>query len=201
MKFLKEHLYDIVKLYITQIGITIFSLIMYTASGAISSDAKVSSAVQISISVFSILFYFTLIYTASWDWGAKDKIRIDGGRMKPDVIKGVKMSLLANVPNFILVFLAITSYAFCVGGIEGAFVSIGTVSTLIMRFTAAMHQGLIKNVIDAIIIPSGTYLYYLIQSVSYCIMFLASVGVTHLGYWLGTKELRIFGFLKSKGKN
>ena len=120
--------------------------------------------------------------------------------MSPHKTKGLLLALIANVPNFILCALAIISFVFCLNGTEGAFVSIGTISMLIIRFTAAMHQGLIKNVIDALASSATPYLFYLIQSLAYLFMFFLSVAVTHIGYFFGTKEFKIFGFIK-KQKN
>ena len=72
MKFLKENSYDILRLYINQIGITIFSLVLYFSVGMLD-DKVLSLRLKIAISVFAMLFFFALLYTAAWDWGAKDK--------------------------------------------------------------------------------------------------------------------------------
>ena len=106
MKFLKENGYDILRLYINQIGITIFSLILYFS---VSSMEDKTLGLKIAISVFAILFYFALLYTAAWDWGAKDKIRIDAGREKKRVYKGALMSFFANLINFILAGVCLIS--------------------------------------------------------------------------------------------
>ena len=125
MKFFKENSYDIIKLYINQLGITIFSLIMYTAGGMINSgeDAGISLPLRLGISIFSSLFYFVLIYTAAWDWGAKDKIRIEGGKIQRDGYKGFKLALYANVINFVLCTAVIIFGLLSVFGILKLFVS------------------------------------------------------------------------------
>ena len=61
MKFLKENSYDIIKLYITQIGIAIFSFMIYTAAGMISKDSTVSSTILVIVSLFSTGFFFALL--------------------------------------------------------------------------------------------------------------------------------------------
>ena len=81
MKFFKENSYDIVKLLINQIGIAIFSMTLYF-SIALIEDANLKSTLNLLVSIFSTLFYYALIYTAAWEFGAKDKIRIDGGKME-----------------------------------------------------------------------------------------------------------------------
>ena len=85
MRFLKENSYDIVRLYINQIGMTIFSLVLYfsvTSLGDNPDSAALYVKLKIGISIFAILFFFALLYTAAWDWGANDKIRIDSGKIK-----------------------------------------------------------------------------------------------------------------------
>ena len=67
MRFFKENSYDIVRLYINQIGISIFSMVLYTAVGTIELSSKL---LDVGLSVFLLGFYFTLIYTASWEYGA-----------------------------------------------------------------------------------------------------------------------------------
>ena len=111
MKFFKENSYDIIRLLINQVGITIFSLILYTSLGAVNIEEGMKRGVNAALSVFSMLFYFALLYTVAWDWGAKDKIRIDGGRMEPDPLKGTKMAFFANVPNFILTFVCVLTFS------------------------------------------------------------------------------------------
>ena len=57
MKFLKENSYDILRLYINQIGITIFSLVLYF-SVSMLEDKVVSLRLKVAISVFAMLFFF-----------------------------------------------------------------------------------------------------------------------------------------------
>ena len=61
MKFFKENSYDIVKLFIYQMGITIFSLVLYTAASAVE-DAALKLKLRIILSVFATLFYFALSF-------------------------------------------------------------------------------------------------------------------------------------------
>ena len=60
MKFFKDNSYDIIKLYINQIGIAIFSLVLYTAIGFLE-DAGLNLKLRVVLSVFATLFYFALI--------------------------------------------------------------------------------------------------------------------------------------------
>ena len=82
MKIFKENSYDIVRLYINQLGIMIFSMLLYTAVGSFENES-LSTSLSVFVSIFSTCFYLALIYYMMWEIGAKDKIRIDGGRMVP----------------------------------------------------------------------------------------------------------------------
>ena len=61
MKFFRENSYDIVKLFINQIGITIFSFMLYTAVAMIDNDSLFLK-INVFVSVFAIAFYFSLLY-------------------------------------------------------------------------------------------------------------------------------------------
>ena len=148
MKFFKDNSYDIVRLLINQIGITIFSLVLFTALAAIE-NTETYSAVLIAASIFATGFYLVLIYTVGWECGAKDKIRVDGGRLSPMPAKGALMALIANLPNFIFTVLGIiTMLIYIMGGGEG-FYSAFAVFNLIFRFIEAMYLGVIQAVFSA----------------------------------------------------
>ena len=95
MKIFKENSYDIVRLYVNQLGIMIFTMLLVFAGGQ-------NTTLGIIISLFSTVFYLVLIYYVVWEIGAKDKIRIEGGKAEPCKYKGLVMGLWANVPNLVL---------------------------------------------------------------------------------------------------
>ena len=203
MNFFKVNSYDIVKLYLTQIAISIFALIMYTALGFIQSNESLSTTFQIIISVFSILFYLVLLYTAAWDWGANDKIRADGGRCTLDKLRGFKMAVLANIPNYIFAFIPALGFGLGALGIESFVAKIGAIFVVILRFTASMFQGLLVNVFDFLktdIEGATNYPYFFAEACGYIFMILLSIFATHLAYTLGSKDKKIFGFIKTNKK-
>lgn len=194
MKFLKENSYDIIRLYINQIGITIFSLLLYFSIGSIQ-DKALMFKLKIAISVFAILFYFALLYTISWDWGAKDKIRIDAGRLECKKYKGALMALIANVPNFILSIGAVIPMMLHLAqGNEVAF-TVSNVFTLILRFSAAMYFGVLQAIF--IFLEESVKIYNFYESLGYFVMPFFAIGVTHLGYIFGLKEFKIFKIRKT----
>ena len=188
MKFFKENSYDIVRLFINQVGITIFSLVLYVSLGAIEDDSTFA-LLKILMSVFAIGFYLALLYTAGWEYGAKDKIRIDGGRMEPKPFKGALMSLIANLPNFALAGIAvICAVIYLTSGSEG-FLSVFSLLTLLMRFISAMYHGVLHAIFIAY--ESDTVLFNLLQGIGYLVAPILAICATQLGYSLGVRERKI----------
>jgi type IV secretory pathway VirB2 component (pilin) len=198
MKFFKENSYDIVKLFINQMGITIFSLVLYTAIGFID-DEVLNLRVKVILSVFATIFYFALLYTATWEFGAKDKIRIDSGKALSTPTKGLKMSLLANIPNFILAVFAIAFMGIYMLGGNEWFYSAFFVLNMLIRFISAMFLGLIQGIFSFLATDDPTNAsfcpYYFWQTVGFFVGPILSVIVTHFGYKMGSLEKKLFGFL------
>ena len=194
MKFLKENSYDIVRLYINQIGITIFSLVLYTSISFIE-DTSLNLQLKVALSVFASIFYFALLYTASWEYGAKDRIKIDSGRIKYMPFKGTLISLAANAPNFILaIFTIITMAIYLSAGIDG-FNTAFAIFNLLLRFTNSMFLGLLQGIFSFITDVNTSHIW---QSVGYLVMPLFSVLVTQIGYTFGEKNIRIFSAFAQK---
>ena len=195
MKFFKDNSYDIVRLLINQIGITIFSFALMAAIGAIE-DPSTYSTVLISASVFATGFYLVLIYTVGWECGAKDKIRIDGGRLAPMPHKGALMALIANIPNFVFTLVAIICMAvYMTTGGEGLY-SAFALFNLFFRFIEAMYLGIIQAIFSGFSYDAN--LQYLLESIGFFVAPLLAVLATHLGYYLGSKNLRILSFVQGK---
>lgn len=201
--FFKTYSYEITKLFINQIGITIFSLVLYTAAGSIEDDALFAK-LRVVLSLFAIVFYYSLLYTAAWDYGAKDKIKIDSGKLDRAPNTGLKMALIANIPNFVAAGLsALFMGLYMLTGTEALY-SLFAVFNLIIRFISAMFLGLIQSVfsfLETSDVNSRQYLaYFFWQSVAYFIVPVFTIAVTHLGYAFGLREKKIFGTIATKKK-
>lgn len=195
MKFFKNNSYDIVRLYINQVGITIFSLALYFAVGAgVVDNDDLFNKVRIAVSAFAFLFYLSLIYCVVWELGSKDKIRIEGGRMEPDKFKGLKLSVFANIPNFVLASVScILVLVYILSGNEG-FKSIFAVFYLILRFHSSMFMGMITGFTPTYA-DAALPEYFsdcLVECILYLVFPLVSLGVAQLGYYLGGRDYKIF---------
>ncbi len=204
MKYLKENFYDIVKLYINQVGITIFSFFLYTAVG-MAEDKKLFFALGLAVSIFSSVFYIFLIHNVVWEIGAKDKIKIDTGRGEPTPHKGLFLAFFANVPNLILALGAVVFSSIMLGGGEWA-MSPFAVFFLLLKLHAAMYMGMIGGTSYAGSVETDmTSLAGLqdcfIESILFLIIPLIAILLTQVSYYLGTNEIKLFGFFEKKKKN
>ena len=200
MRIIRDNFYDVVKLYINQIGITIFSMFLYTAVGAVD-DTQLFTTLRIVVSACAILFYFVLVYNVMWEIGAKDSIRSLSGHNEVQPLKGGLLAIAANVPNLLLaLFTIIFGIVYFACGAEWA-VNAFVIVFVIVRFHAAMYMGVIQGVTPAA--PSATADSAIIadafaESIWFFILPLIAVLFTQLAYWLGTKEIRIFGIFSKK---
>lgn len=103
INFLKDNSYLIFKMLVNQIGMTMFGLVLSMATHE-------NNTLLLITSIFAVLFYMVLLYTMTWDAGYAEKIRIEGKRLKYVPLKGLYMSLVANIPNIVLAVLSIIGY-------------------------------------------------------------------------------------------
>ncbi len=194
MKLIKEHSYDAVRLFVNQVGITIFSLVIYTAANLID-NSDLSATLRPWLSVFAILFYFSLIYNVAWEMGAKDSLRLSAEELHTSRFKGALVSLIANSPNLLLALLAIVcSLVYNFGGIE-VFNTIFALLNFAMRFLSAMFLGIIQRIFVSVEDVDTRYLY---ETIGYLVGPMIAIGVTHLGYLLGTREFKIRSIFSGK---
>ena len=201
MDFFKKNFHDILRLYINQVGITIFALMLYTAAG-IPDDGVLVSKLRTVVSVFSLLFYFILLYYVVWEYGAKDKIRVDGGRQAPIALKGLFMSLIANIPNFVLGTLSVAFCIICLLGADGMLNVFGIIFPITMVH-ASMYMGVIQTIVYGFNLPDPEMLNlteYVIMSVLFTLLPMFSCCVTQFAYYLGSHEKKLLNIFSSKNK-
>ena len=105
INFIKENYRLALKLFASQMGMTIFGLIVLIAS------KMLNNIVFHCAGVLAILMYMYLLYTTMWERGSEDKIRVDAGRIKENKLYGLYVSLIANSLNILLgVIIVITSF-------------------------------------------------------------------------------------------
>ena len=106
--FFHQYSYGIIKMFVNQFAIAIFGAVLTLATAATHNSFLI-----VGVSVFSIIFYLFLIYTMTWEIGAKDRISVDCGKKPYRPHTGLWLSLLANVPNLLIALLFAISQPFC----------------------------------------------------------------------------------------
>ncbi len=184
-RFIKEHSYEIVKLFLTQIGISVLGLVLSFATSS-------NTLLFLFSSIFAAIFYICLLYSEGWELGAKDRPRITNGRMVFDPIKGVRFSLLSNSVNFILVIIMFV--ALLIGSNIEFFGNTYVIVWYIQRTISAMFMGINTyfspvQTIEGInyVIPDSLY-----QPLFYLISVFPSVCAVGLGYFMGAKDQKLF---------
>lgn len=175
------------KLLLNQFGGAVLGIML-------SSAAMASRYLNLATSILAIIFYLFLQYTTIWETGAKDRIRVDGGRTAENKWQGLQIGLLANGPNILLAVLVIL---LTVVGVLGQWQWAGNadvVLTVIARFWQGMYNGVIIFVVPKGLSGAQTILSTLI----YAAIILPSLVVTAVGYRMGYMNRRIFPERKKK---
>ncbi|MCQ2354100.1 MAG: hypothetical protein MJ102_03230 [Clostridia bacterium] len=131
-----KHSYDVVKLLINQFAISMFGFALAFATG--KSENK---TLLVITSIGAIVFYLFLLYASSFDMGLKDQNRVSSGRSEFRPLTGLYVSLLANVPNFILAVL-ITLGILCDNQVIS---NIGGVAKVISLLIQGMYTGVLST--------------------------------------------------------
>ena len=203
MDFFKKNSYDMVRMVITQLGISVFALIMSFAFMATNVEKGSFWYIvgNVAISIFSTGFYYVLLYMSAWDWGAKDKIRIDAGKLSRNNCKVLLMGLIANAGNILIACFAIICLTISSLGLVTFFYPAGAIAFLILYLTSHMFYGTTSSIFEFLKNDgASTPTWFLMQAIAMLLFFIITILVGHLGYSLGVRDKRIFGFIKTKPK-
>ena len=179
-KFFHDYSYSVVKMFVNQLAIAIFgSSLMFATMAAYSGNGF--DTFTLIVSIFSALFYLFLIYNLSWEIGAKDKISVDVKKKPYRPWLGFFLSLLANIPNFILIIIfTITGSGF----IEVIFLLIN-----------GMYWGSL-NVIS--IFQNGSWIPLQAYWWALLLATIPAILTSGMAYYCGHKNFKFFGFITDK---
>lgn len=203
-RFLKDNSNTIVKMIVNQIGMLMFGIVLSLATSQ-------NDVLMLCASIFSVCFYMVLLYTMSWDCGSNEKIKIDSHRLSYMPLKGLFMSLYANTLNILLGIAAIVGYYGASGytipdaskvripewgaSLLGSVRYPSSPDWAAQLFSTAKQIALfIESMYDGIIAS-----FFAFSPFIYLLIVIPSLVVCTLGYYLGVKDKRIFGFV-SGGK-
>lgn len=171
------------KLILNQFGAAMLGIML-------SSAAMQSRLLNFLTSLLAIFFYLFLQYTAIWETGAKDRIRVDGGRAAENKQRGLYAAILANSPNILFAVLIIlltvigelTRWLWAGNG--------SVIFTFIARLWQGMYNGVVVFVVGDVQTIPDTFIYLAI--------ILPSLAVNAIGYRMGYMNRRIFPERKKK---
>ena len=189
MAYVKENFHFITKMLLNQFGAAFMGLML-----SLSVSVSDNNTLVLLSAIFSMIFYLCLQYIVMWDLGARDIIRVNGKRDKYRPLCGLRMSLVANIPNIIFAVLICVGHIF--GSETGAFGygwagKLYVISKGIAVVWEAMYNGFVQ-------------LYSPHNPIIYILMILPALFAGTAGYYLGTKNFRIlglFGFKQKPPKN
>lgn len=191
-KFFKDGFDTIVKLLVTQLGMTMFgTMLVFTAYAVPNSITRVDGkiikfgSVFLVVSIAATALYLFILYNHIWEKGAKDRIKVDGGRMEKQTLKGLYLSLVANSVNIILGLIMCCTYFFLDFNASPAFLAYQIYGSAngIARMIQGMYTGLILY-ISPTVDKVPPYMFLLIT--------LPAILITTLGYYRGFNNQRLF---------
>jgi hypothetical protein len=171
-EFFKKYSYSAVKLFVSQIAISIFGLVLVIAC------AKIGKTMQIASSFGAVAFYLFLIYTSMWEVGYKDKFGIEYGKFNENPLTGLFVGLLANSLNIILALVITLCLAFPDGGVLS---TIGGLCSSGALFIEGMYTGLLTISIGET--PLNSF------GISYFVITLPAIAASAIAYLMGTKGI------------
>ena len=190
-KFFHDYSYSIVKMFINQIAIAIFGTSLTFATVSVHGNSDSFDVFTLVVSIFSACFYLFLIYNIAWEIGAKDRISVDVKKKPYRPYLGIVLSLLANIPNLILVSI------YAATSLSGA-AQASSIVRIISCFANGMYFGLLTAVR---VFFNGEWLQLQVFWVSFLIAILPAIITSGIAYFLGHKNFKFFGFLTNKKPN
>ena len=135
--FFRRYDYNIVKMFLYQFAISLFGSTL-----AMATTSSGNSNLTLVVSICAAAFYLFLLYVMVWDIGAQDKISVDTGKKEYKPLTGLILSLIANIPNFIIAILFSIGYPSMAAGEEWGS-NICAVMKLLLFILEGMYLGLV----------------------------------------------------------
>ena len=193
MRFVKENSYEIVRLMLNQFAMAVFGLVLTFATRMATDGAF--TTLTLAASLLSIGLYLYVLYATVQELGAKDKIRIDGGRAKADKLRGMKLMLWAQIPNFIMLFFMLLGYLlFYVFTTNAAGGGMLAITNVLMYFFQSMYNGLI----GAFVGTEESSRNYLMSFLLYLFSVVPGILVCYGSYIMGLKDKTLSSLFRKK---
>ena len=172
--FLNNYSYSAIKMFVNQFAISIFGAML-----SMATTAGNNNTLSIVVSCLAILFYLFLIYTLTWEIGAKDRISVDIGKKKKNIHTGLLVSALAAIPNLIIAIVYSIGYPFM-----SEYTWAGNMCTVV-RLVSILLQGMYLGLTSSVSIGGVTLNFY---PITYFAVMLPAMLTSWLAYSLGFKN-------------
>ncbi len=183
------------KLVLNQFGAALMG-IMLTAA------CQNNRVLDLLTSLFAVFFFLFINYNAMWDIGAAARVRYDGGRGDKNELFGLKASLLANIPNYVLAGFCFIFKIIGTFGKVAFFEKASWFFNVVVRFWEAMYLGILVNIIpqtdaagNVIVLSDTAAVMYMLL---YAAVTIPSLIVCTLGYRAGFAGFNVFRNDKDK---
>ena len=164
------------KTLLNQFGSAFLGIMLFMASTALSQVVWLPFVATI----IATGFYVYLIYNVMWDKGGQDRIKVDGGRGEKNLLKGLWISLIANIPNIILaILITVSNFNKSTDMVAG---TVYTISKGIAIVWEGMYTGAVM-----VYSPHNPIIFWL--------MIIPALVASTFGYIMGYNNKRIFGKL------
>lgn len=181
-EFFHKYGYSMVKMFVNQVAISLFGSTLAMATLSAKNDTLTAL-----VSVGAVIFYLFLLYIMTWDIGAKDRISVDIGKKEYRPFTGIVMSLIANIPTFILTILFLVAS-------ETASKTVAAVVDITRIIIEGMYVGLMAVVkIDGSPLHDIWWVYLVIT--------LPAIITCGISYFLGHKNFRFTSWFNYKDPN
>ena len=190
-QFFGRYSYNMVRMFLNQFAISIFGLVL-----ALATTAADNSILTMVVGIFAICFYLFLIYTTTWEIGAKDRISVDIGKLPYRPHTGLLIALIANIPNILIAVLYAISFPFSKTHAWAG--SLYAVMTLV----SAILEGMYRGVLSVITLP-GAETTMVMSWWSYFLIILPALITSWIAYFAGVKNFRMLApyFTKKQQEN
>lgn len=184
--YIKDNAYLITNQLLNQFGGAMMGLIL----SAVVGQSK-NTGLILAVGLFTIAFYLILQYTSLWEAGARDIIRVEGNRLAYRPYAGFVMSVLANIPNFIIAAMVIVGSIFGTNAEYGGAFDYAWADSVYTagRFAGLFWESMYNNLVR---------LYSPHNPIAFLLIPLPGMLAAGLGYFAGMKN---FVIIRIKKKN
>lgn len=195
MGFIKKNSYEIVRLMLNQFALSVFGVVLIMAARMRNKGGF--DWLSLVVSIFSTLFYLYILYATLLEIGGKHKVKVDAGSMVCDRRFGLKLMLLAQIPNFVILFFMFLGWLFGYAVAHGNFfIGMYGVAQIILYFQQSMYDGIIGAIVPTVagtaMSDAETIRIFFFVWLAYLLSVIPAVLVSWGSYILGLEDKKLF---------